>query len=329
MRDVTKALVVPTVDIESFCTHGSRSDPVDSLTLSVLNAARTAGVMSVIGHGVSNECIDAMFASATRFFAQPDVVKLSWSKRSAFSTGFVPFVKKKDSLKEEYDFGTPRESSRSDLQKHYPIGPAIFSGVIDEYYREMERVEAVLLALFSRALGKLLGMHLPDDYLKQSQGGFRGLLRVNYYPSTVSCDEMDYFRNGAHEDWSSITLLAVDGEGLEILDSGHWHAVPYIPNAIVVLVGNQLAMRSNGGFTACVHRVSGKVNCVNARLSLVYFGCEWFDPDDRAVIAPLCPEGVEPKYQPTSIKDHLLRLAGLQEGKLSYGGELNVEDGNT
>lgn len=60
-----------------------------------------------------------------------------------------------------------------------------------------------------------------------------------------------------HADGTVLTFLLQDKdvEGLQVLKDGQWFKVPIVPYAIVVNVGDQAEIMTNGVFKSPVHRV--------------------------------------------------------------------------
>ena len=92
--------------------------------------------------------------------------------------------------------------------------------------------------LFSRLS---LGLGLDEDELKKSVGGdeLTYLLKINYHPP---CPRPDLALGVvAHTDMSSITMLVPNEvQGLQVFRDDHWFDVKYIPNALVIHIGDQL-----------------------------------------------------------------------------------------
>lgn len=65
------------------------------------------------------------------------------------------------------------------------------------------------------------------------------MLKINYYPP---CPRPDLALGVvAHTDMSYITLLVPNEvQGLQVFKDGHWYDVSYIPNAIIVHIGDQI-----------------------------------------------------------------------------------------
>ncbi|KAI3446846.1 hypothetical protein Pfo_003511 [Paulownia fortunei] len=70
---------------------------------------------------------------------------------------------------------------------------------------------------------------------------------------------------------SAVTYLLQDKkvEGLQTLKDGQWYRVPIVPNAIVVNVGDQVEIMSNGIFQSPIHRVV--TNPHKERITIAFF----------------------------------------------------------
>lgn len=86
-----------------------------------------------------------------------------------------------------------------------------------------------------------LGLGLEGHELKEGAGGddIEYLLKINYYPP---CPRPDLALGvPAHSDMSAITLLVPnDVPGLQICKDDRWYNVNYVPNAIVIHIGDQI-----------------------------------------------------------------------------------------
>ncbi|KVI05064.1 Non-heme dioxygenase N-terminal domain-containing protein [Cynara cardunculus var. scolymus] len=91
------------------------------------------------------------------------------------------------------------------------------------------------------------------------------LTMVNCYPS---CPQPQLTLGlPPHSDYGLLTLLLQDQvEGLQIQHKGRWLTVKPIPNSLVVNIGDQFEIFSNGRYKSVVHRVA--VNSMSSRLSV-------------------------------------------------------------
>lgn len=108
----------------------------------------------------------------------------------------------------------------------------------DEYAKKM-------MGVVDKVLGNLsLGLGLEEEVIKDAVGGeaLEYLLKINYYPP---CPRPDLALGVvAHTDMSAVTILVPnDVSGLQVYKDDVWFDVEYIPNALVVHIGDQTEVR--------------------------------------------------------------------------------------
>lgn len=105
----------------------------------------------------------------------------------------------------------------------------------EEYAESLRRVSDKLLGWLS------LGLGLEDKELKVAMGGEDTvfLMKINYYPP---CPRPDLALGvTAHTDMSALTILVPNEvQGLQVFRNGHWYDVKYIPNALIIHIGDQI-----------------------------------------------------------------------------------------
>lgn len=86
-----------------------------------------------------------------------------------------------------------------------------------------------------------LGLSLEENALKDAVGGeeLQYNLKINYYPQ---CPRPDLtFGVVAHTDLSALTILVPNEvPGLQVLKDDHWIDAEYIPNALIIHIGDQM-----------------------------------------------------------------------------------------
>ncbi|KAK6126913.1 hypothetical protein DH2020_039343 [Rehmannia glutinosa] len=119
-----------------------------------------------------------------------------------------------------------------------------------------------------------------DCFLKQYGENPIVLSRFNLYPPCPRPDAV--LAAKPHGDASAMTYLLQDKqvEGLQTLKDGQWYRVPIIPNAMVVNVGDQVEIMSNGIFKSPIHRVVTNPN--KERITIAIF-CT---PDATSEVGP-------------------------------------------
>ncbi|VAI61336.1 unnamed protein product [Triticum turgidum subsp. durum] len=157
-----------------------------------------------------------------------------------------------------------------DLDHHY-------RQVMKEFASEIEKLAEKVLDLLCENLG------LEQGYLKRAFAGSRGPTfgtKVSSYPPCPRPDLVDGLR--AHTDAGGVILLFQDDQvsGLQLLKDGAWVDVPPMRHAIVVNIGDQLEVITNGRYMSVMHRVLTRAD--GNRMSIASF----YNPGADAVIFP-------------------------------------------
>ncbi|GFP79681.1 protein srg1 [Phtheirospermum japonicum] len=133
--------------------------------------------------------------------------------------------------------------------KYWPQIPTSFKKTLEGYTEYMKNVTENTSKSMARSL------HLNEScFLKQfgERAEFQG--RFNYYSPCTRPDLVLGLK--AHADGSGYTVLLQDESGLQILNDGKWYTVPKKPeHALLVLMGDQMEIMSNGIFKSPVHMV--------------------------------------------------------------------------
>lgn len=130
---------------------------------------------------------------------------------------------------------------------------------LEKLYVELQSLASKLLSLLAMSLGK------PADFFAPYLVDSLSTLRLLHYPAVASAasgsrsatqDEVKLSCT-QHTDSGILTLLHQDSTGgLEVCNSsGDWVAAPYIPESLVVNIGDLMAKVSGGRFIATMHRV--------------------------------------------------------------------------
>nr|GMD48477.1 1-aminocyclopropane-1-carboxylate oxidase [Ipomoea batatas] len=200
--------------------------------------------------------------------------------------------------------------------RHLPISTISQVPDLDDNYREAIRDFAKRLEKLAEELLDLLceNLGLEKGYLKKAFYGSTAPnfgTKVSNYPPCPKPDLIKGLR--AHTDAGGIILLFQDDKvsGLQLLKDGEWVDVPPMRHSIVVNLGDQLEVITNGKYKSVEHRVIAQTN--GARMSIASF----YNPASDAVIhpAPALVEkvGDEEKVYPKFVFDDYMKLyAGLK-----------------
>nr|ACY76262.1 ACC oxidase [Dimocarpus longan] len=152
-----------------------------------------------------------------------------------------------------------------------------FRKTMKEFAQKLEKLAEELLDLLCENLG------LEKGYLKKAFYGSRGPsfgTKVSNYPPCPKPDLIKGLR--AHTDAGGIILLFQDDKvsGLQLLKDGQWIDVPPMRHSIVVNLGDQLEVITNGKYKSVEHRVIAQTD--GTRMSIASF----YNPGSDAVIYP-------------------------------------------
>jgi isopenicillin N synthase-like dioxygenase len=129
---------------------------------------------------------------------------------------------------------------------------------LERLYSELQSLSSELLSLLAVSLGK------PADFFASYLDDSLSTLRLLHYPPVASSASGSRSASSdvklsctPHTDSGILTLLHQDSTGgLEVQNSsGEWVAAPYVPESLVVNIGDLMARVSGGRFVATMHRV--------------------------------------------------------------------------
>lgn len=152
-----------------------------------------------------------------------------------------------------------------DRRKHefWPENPKSFREVLEEYTSRMQ----IFTELVSKAMAKSLNLE-ADCFLNQFGEQATLKARFNYYSRCQRPDLVLGLRS--HADGSGYTIILQDDvEGLQVFNDEQWFTVPAISDALLVLMGDQMEIMTNGMFKSPVHRVL--TNSEKERISVAVF----------------------------------------------------------
>ncbi|XP_057490569.1 flavonol synthase/flavanone 3-hydroxylase-like [Actinidia eriantha] len=288
-----RASEVPVVDF---------SNP-DEKTLvgSIADASFRWGLFQVVNHKIPSEVITKLQQVGREFFELPQEEKEVYAKPAGSKSveGYGTKLAKEVEGKKgwvDHLFHKIWPPSAINYQ-FWPQNPPSYREANENYAKHLHRVVNKLLRTLS------LGLGLEGDELKKAVGGEDLVynLKINYYPP---CPRPDLALGvPAHTDMSALTILVPnDVQGLQASQNGQWYDVKYIPNALIVHIGDQIEIVSNGKYKAVLHRST--VNKDKTRMSWPVF----LEPPPDLVVGPHPkPLGEEnpPKYKTKKFSDYV------------------------
>ncbi|XP_031129514.1 1-aminocyclopropane-1-carboxylate oxidase-like [Ipomoea triloba] len=199
--------------------------------------------------------------------------------------------------------------------KHLPVSNISEIPDLEHDFRKAMKEFAVGLENLAENILDLLceNLGLEKGYLKKAFYGSEGPnfgTKVSNYPPCPTPELVKGLR--AHTDAGGLILLFQDDKvgGLQLLKDGRWIDVPPMHHSIVINLGDQLEVISNGKYKSVVHRVIAQTD--GSRMSVASF----YNPGNDAVIYPapeLVEENAEDKKYPKFVFDDYMKLyAGLK-----------------
>ncbi|CAL0307096.1 unnamed protein product [Lupinus luteus] len=248
------------------------------------SALSSVGCFQAIGHGMSSSYLEKVRQVAKQFFTLPVEEKQKYARPVGESEGY----------------GSDRIVSEKQ--------------VLDWSYRLSLRV----LPTEKRRLS--LWPKNPSDFSDTLEEFTTKVKSMMDYLSRSMARSLNL-----EEDRSGITVLLQDTEveGLQILVDDTWVNVPTIHDALVVNLGDQMQIMSNGIFKSPMHRVV--TNTKKLRMSVAMFN----EPEPENEIGPV--EGLIDEIRPRlyrNIKNYGdINYRSYQEGKIALE-MVRIEDRN-
>ncbi|KAL2479550.1 2-oxoglutarate (2OG) and Fe(II)-dependent oxygenase superfamily protein [Abeliophyllum distichum] len=241
-------------------------------------AFSSCGYCQAINHGIDTSFLDEVHDVTREFFTLPMEEKKKYSRDADDIDGYgndtVYSEKQTLDWNDRLYLNVKPENKRK--MKVWPENPTTFRKILLDLTAKLENVNEILF----KAMAKSLGLE-ENSFLKQYGEDPIVLSRFNLYPPCPTPDLV--LAAKAHGDASAMTYLLQDKqvEGLQALKDDQWYKVPIIPNAIVVNVGDQVEIMSNGIFKSPIHRVV--TNPERERMTIAVF----FTPDPTSEVKPV------------------------------------------
>ncbi|EXB77011.1 1-aminocyclopropane-1-carboxylate oxidase [Morus notabilis] len=242
-------------------------------TMELINdACENWGFFELMNHGISHELMDAVERLTKEHYRKCMEQRF---KEMVASKGLDVVQSEINDLDWESTF----------FLRHRPVSNMSEIPDLDDDYRkamkefaaEVEKLAEHLLDLLCENLG------LEKAYIKKVFFGSKGPnfgTKVSNYPPCPKPDLIKGLR--AHTDAGGIILLFQDDKvsGLQLLKDGQWINVPPMRHSIVINLGDQLEVITNGKYKSVMHRVVAQTD--GNRMSLASF----YNPGSDAVIYP-------------------------------------------
>ncbi|KAH9307633.1 hypothetical protein KI387_035544, partial [Taxus chinensis] len=218
------------------------------------NAAEEWGLFQVVNHGVPEQLIRRLQEVGKEFFELPQEEKerhANQAEEGTLKEGYGTKLAHNIDGKlgwNDYYFHMLWPPSVRNIQT-WPKRPSSYAEVNEKYVVALLGVMNNLLYALSINLG------IGESALKEAMGGdnLEMEMKINYYPP---CPQPELALGvPPHTDMSALTLLVPNEvPGLQLHKNSRWYDVNYVPNAIIVHIGDQIEIASNGKYKAVLHR---------------------------------------------------------------------------
>ena len=290
-------------------------------------ALRKDGFVQLVGHGLPADVADGLWTGMENFFALPFETKAKYVVDDATANrGY----RQRGSEALSYSLG---EASPPDLFESFNSGHDARAGEHRLIQATPWPTEAPAFTTATR--GYLDAMAELAGRLDQIIGAIIGIAdlagRSTAGPDTMACIRYERLddeaapapgqkRMGAHSDYTTFTILRADPvPGLEILGADGWKPIVPDADALLLNVGDLLAMWTDDAWPSTVHRVPlhGDGTDPVLRRSVAYFHYPDLDVTDEPLPAFQRPDS---KYRSVTVADHLgARLVGPKRHAPSAG----------
>jgi isopenicillin N synthase-like dioxygenase len=304
--------MIPVIDLAPYLEKrpGAYADTAAELG----HALRDVGFFVIVNHGIAQPLIDATFAEARRFHAQPMEGKLAL-RMNEHNNGYMmlgryavwtsdvnandkPDLNEAFFIKRERTPDDPlvRAGRRFAGPNQWPAGLPGFRDAVLAYTDAVDALGRQLLPLCATALD------LPPDTFDAAFAESQFSFRLTHYPPVAA--EPNQFGIAPHTDANFMTFLAQsEVPGLQVrMPDGAWVDVPYVPGSFAVNSGDMLQRWTNGRFKSTPHRALPPVG--RPRYAIPYFMGPHLDTQ-IACLATCQGPGNPPRYPPITYAAYL------------------------
>jgi isopenicillin N synthase-like dioxygenase len=282
-------------------------------------ACSDVGFLTIVGHGIADATLAALWETAEAFFALPD------REREAVAMPYPGYPYGYSRLAGETLAASLGHEASADRKHSFAIGPVrqpshTFADADEEFawaanlwptalpamrpaweaaYNAFSDLAARLLSLMATAL------RLPAGYFDPLIDRHTSAMRALQYPASDGELDANALGASAHTDYGTLTVLLADHtqRGLQVADrNGVWHDVVPPPGALVVNLGDAMAQWTNDRWRSTMHRV---VVPSHTRQSIAFFHNANWDAVIEAL--PTCVGPDEPpRHAPIAAGPHLM-----------------------
>ncbi|CAI9100856.1 OLC1v1038041C1 [Oldenlandia corymbosa var. corymbosa] len=255
---------VPIIDLKRLLTSSEELQKLQSALISL-------GCFQIINHDIQFGLLDELHENSRKFYKLPTEEKQKYARGQNDIEGYGnDMVLYENQTLDWTDRLTLLIHPEDNRKLHvWPQNPKSFREVLEKYASSLIMILDILLKSMAKALG------LMENSLLNAHGKTPTLYaRFNLYPPCSKPDLVQGLK--PHADGSAITILLPDKdvEGLQFLKDEKWVGIQTIPHALLVNIGDQMEIMTNGIFKSPIHRVM--TNSEKERISVTVFSTPRF-----------------------------------------------------
>jgi isopenicillin N synthase-like dioxygenase len=298
---------IPVIDIEGFLAGEDRR----AAPAAVEAAASSIGFLQVVGHGVPEARMDAVYDAMDRLHALPEETRREYVSEGHPYRGFHMNRDEAGRIRQERflvsRFEDEAEAVAGGVPAQYAdffypnIWPAVdgFREAVTALFEATNALAGRLMGLVAVALG------LPETWFDGMLEPNASTFAINHYPPRMAAagGGEPALLFAEHADGNTLTVLHQRGTytGLQVQpldEAGAWIDIPVVDHAFVINVGELMTRWTNDHWPSTRHRVVPALGPGDSRTTLTTFHMPALD----ARVAPLevCGGADDPHYEPVT-----------------------------
>lgn len=319
LSEIVLAQDAPVVNISPLLRKPHDKEAAERVLDELEQAFRTTGNVLLTGLGITATDREAYFSAAQGLLdlslEEKLAVKVDPSK--AIGRGYLPFGTESGlseflEPKEGFSYGHPHNEvahNKMSSPNLWPAGlrPSAQDALSDLFLKLTDAATLLTDAIVQRRNAQAQQDASKRTHIEAEQGKYISLMRLFHYfskssPQFQAGGDRQRIGSSPHTDWGLLTLIVPNHvTGLQFVVNGTWVDVPYIPDAVVMNVGDFFSLATQGEYHSPVHRVLCPEH--EDRLSFVLFFYPNYDSilqlparedsEAESVVSPQCREDEE------------------------------------
>ncbi|KAK2642661.1 hypothetical protein Ddye_024424 [Dipteronia dyeriana] len=317
LLDGNHSTAIPTIDMKSLVSH---QEDKDSQELEKLHATcKEWGIFQLVNHGVSSSLMEKLKYEIQEFYNLPVEEKMKYKIKPGDVEGYGNVTRSEGKL----DWGDRFFMTTNPIQRRkqhlLPELPLSFRNSIESYLFELQQLGRKLFEMIGKAM-KIEVKEMEEMF----EDGLQ-LVRMTYYPP---CPQPELVMGiTPHSDATGITILnQVNGvNGLQIKKDGVWIPVSFLPDSLVVNIGDVLQIMSNGMYRSMEHRAT--VNSEKERISIAFFMNPKFEAEVGPSTSLINPQN-PPLFKRIGMEDYVKGFFSSNLNGKSYLDKMKIQNGD-